>query len=307
MLAPFMGAFLLTIMESKTMSQAEQLSAQTGRAAKPSGPNKAFEDAFGFNPAPFALESLVSSKLFSPQKVVVYGVPGVGKTTFAATWPKPILLRTEDGAGALDIPTFPQIAQTTEDLQEAIAALTRGNHDFKTLILDSLDWAEPLVWKRVCEQGQKENIEDFGFGKGYVKVDDKWRGLQKMLDDLRQKCGMHIVCIAHAVPVTFDPPDSDSYQRYTLKMHKRASALWMEWAEMLLFINYKSRIVEAKDNGKSKAKGTGERVIYTQERPAYQAKTRWPLQDEIYIGNDPTWAEFHKQLHDASEGAYNGN
>ena len=110
-LAPYAGAFLLTMMENQTMSQAEQLSAQTGRAAKPSGPNKAFEDAFGFNPAPFALESLVSSKLFSPQKVVVYGVPGVGKTTFAATWPKPILLRTEDGAGALVIPTLPQIAQ----------------------------------------------------------------------------------------------------------------------------------------------------------------------------------------------------
>lgn len=287
---------------------AGQLSEQASPPAPKYANNKEFEDTWGFNPNPFSLDSVVSSKNFSPQKVVVYGVPGVGKTTFAATWPKPIILRTEDGAGALDIPTFPQVAKTTEEIQQAITALRKPGHGFKTLIVDSLDWAEPLVWRRVCEQEQKKNIEDFGFGKGYVKVDDKWRGLQRMLDDLREAAGMHVVCIAHAVPVMFDPPDSDSYQRYTLKLHKRAAALWTEWAEMLLFMNYKSRVVEAKDNGKSKAKGSGERVIYTQERPAYQAKTRWPLPDEIYIGNDPTWGAFHEELSTASEGAYsNGN
>lgn len=252
--------------------------------------------------SPFNIASVVSSKGFSPMKVILYGVPGIGKTTFAGTFPSPILLRTEDGATALDIPTFPKIMNSLKEFDEAIAAL-RGEHQFKTLVIDSLDWMEPIVWRYVCAKEGKENIEDFGYGKGYVKVDDVWRMVQGKLEKLRTQRKMHIVTIAHAVPVTVDPPDSESYQRYSLKLHKRGAALWMEWAEMILFLNYKTRITQ-KDGEKAKASGSGDRVIYTAERPAYQAKSRWPLEPEIFIGNDPTWAVFHEQLSIATEGAY---
>ncbi len=251
---------------------------------------------------PFDLSAITSSKRFSPMKIVLYGVPGIGKTTFAGTFPAPILLRTEDGAMALDIPTFPRLVSSLKDFDAAMNAL-RGEHSFQTLILDSLDWLEPIVWNYVCAKDGKENIEDFGYGKGYVKVDDVWRMIQAKLEKLRTLRGMNIVTIAHAVPVTVDPPDSDAYQRYSLKLHKRGAALWMEWAEMILFCNYKSRIIK-KDGEKSKASGSGDRIIYTAERPAYQAKSRWPLPQEIFIGTDPTWAEFHKQLSDATKGAY---
>lgn len=303
------------------MSQAELLEQNSPPPPPPPPPSvitagraaanrQEFEDAFGFTPEPFSLEAIRSSKNFPPQKVVIYGVPGVGKTSFAATWPKPILLRTEDGAGALDVPTFPQVARSLSDVSAALNALLKGRHDFKTLILDSLDWTEPFVWEAVCQenstpQKQIQNIEDFGFGKGYVKVDAKWQSIQAGLEMLRERCKMHIVCIAHAVPVTFDPPDSDPYQRYSIKLHKRAAALWTEWAEMLLFVNYKAKVRGADSTGgKGKATGKGERVIYTQERPAYQAKSRWPLPEEIYIGHDTTWADFHAALNEASEGEY---
>ena len=183
-------------------------------------------------------------------------------------------------------------------------ALIKDKHNFKTLILDSLDWAEPFVWKEVCREGGKANIEDFGFGKGYIKVDDKWKAIQTGLDMLREKRGMHIVCIAHAVPVTFDPPDADPYQKYNIKLHKRAAALWTEWAEMLLFLNYKAKVISGENGGKGKAIGKGERVIYTQERPAYLAKSRWPLPESITIGHDKTWQAFHDALNEASEGEY---
>lgn len=251
----------------------------------------------------FSLDSIVSSKHFPPQKVVVYGVPGVGKTTFAATWPKPILLRTEDGASALDIPTFPKVIKSMAEMRLALNALIQGKHEFKTLVLDSLDWAEPFVWREVCRENGRENIEDFGFGKGYVKVDDKWKRIQTGLDILRERKGMHIVAIAHAVPQLFDPPDNDPYMRYGIKLHKRAASLWTEWAEMLLFINYKANVI-ATQTGKAKAKGTGDRVIFTQERPAWIAKSRWPLPEQIYIGQDTQWKPFHDALKEASHGEY---
>lgn len=266
----------------------------------------------GCNPAemvnPFDLSSIISSKAetMPPQKIVIYGTPGIGKTTFAATFPKPILLRFEDGASALDIPTFPNVFKNLKDLDLALRALN-GEHDYKTLIIDSLDWLEPLVWRSVCAQAGKENIEDFGFGKGYVKVDDFWRLIHSKLEKISQKHSMHIVTIAHAVPATVDLPDMDPYQRYTLKLHKRGSALWMEWADMILFVNYKAHLVASEEGKKKKAKGSGERVIYTQERPAYQAKSRWPLDDEIRIGNDPAWSAFHENLKEATQGAYSND
>lgn len=249
----------------------------------------------------FSLDAVRSSKNFEAQKVLLYGVPGIGKTTFAATFPAPILLRTEDGASALDVPTFPKLLQSMPEFDDAMKAL-QGRHGFKTLIIDSLDWLEPIIWRYVCAKEGKGNIEDFGYGKGYVKVDDVWRTVQGKIEKIRRQ-GMHVVAIAHAVPVTYDPPDSDPYQRYSVKLHKRASAIWMEWADMCLFLNYKSKVINV-EGQKAKAKGSGDRVIYTAERPAYQAKSRWPLDDEIHIGADSTWAGFHEQLHKATGGAY---
>lgn len=253
----------------------------------------------------FDISAITSTKSFSPQKIVVYGIPGIGKTTFAATFNKPILLRTEDGAGALDVPTFPKVISCMEDMKAACNALLKGGEQFGTVILDSIDWTEPFVWDAVCKEHGKSGIEDFGYGKGYIHVDTKWRAIQKGFDMIRHKYNTHIVAVAHAVPQTYDPPDSDAYQRYSLKLHKRAAALWMEWADMILFLNYKANIIAGEEGKKAKAKGTGARVIYTSERPAYQAKTRWPLDEQIQIGTDPTWSAFHTQLSEATGGRYN--
>lgn len=258
---------------------------------------------------PFDIGSIVSSKAktFPPQKIVIYGTPGIGKTTFAGTFPKPILLRTEDGASALDIPTFPKVAASLEDIRQALRSLYRGNHEFKTLVLDSLDWMEPLVFDEVCREGAKEKIEDFGYGKGYVNAKEKWRDILHILETLKNKTQMNVIAVAHAVPVAVDLPDLDPFQRYTMKLNKHGAALWMEWADMILFVNYKAHVIKDADNknAKGKAKGSGERVIHTQERPAYQAKSRWPLDEEIRVGNDATWSAFHSNLTEATEGAYN--
>ena len=259
----------------------------------------------------FAIGSIVSSRAATmpPQKIVIYGTPGIGKTTFAGTFPNPILMRFEDGAAALDIPTFPKLFTSLADLNKGIKTL-KGKHDFQTLVIDSLDWMEPLVWEHTCQKhggDHEKGIEQFGYGKGYIHADIVWRNIQSSLEKLRADKGMNVIVIAHAVPVTVDPPDMDAYQRYSLKLHKRGAALWMEWADMILFVNYRTHLIKSADdkNAKAKATGNGERVIYTQERPAYQAKTRWPLDEEIRIGNDPTWAAFHDNLREATGGACN--
>lgn len=248
-----------------------------------------------------------------PPKIVLYGPRGIGKTSFSTTFEKPILFRAEDGAGAFDIPTFPEVATRFNDIINAIEAL-HGDHPHKTAIFDTLDWMEPLVWAHQIEQRPTDekgnpvsNIEDYGWGKGFSFVDEWWRMIMGGLDSLRINKGMSILLIAHAEVKVYNSPTSDPYDRYQIKIHKRASELWQEWSDMTLFVNFKTIIKKAGKsdfNKKSRGEGLGERIIYTEERPAYIAKNRWDLPPEIYIGKDKTWSKFHECLSEATEGRY---
>lgn len=256
----------------------------------------------------FDLQSIVSaSAVFHAQKILIYGPPGLGKTTFGGTFPAPVLLRAEDGASALDIPTFPKLVESVADLEAAFRGLYEGEHPFQTLILDSLDWLEPIIWRATCARLGVESIEKPGYGKGYVEADTDWRWLVGWLDALRNQRNMNIVLVAHSEVKRVEPPDSDPYDRYQIKLHKRAWALWQEWVDMLLFTNYERRILKSKSatgDERTRAEGTGDRVIYTDERPAFLAKNRWSLPPKIYIGQDKTWTGFHQALHTATAGRY---
>lgn len=246
-----------------------------------------------------------ANSVFPPQKILIYGVQGIGKNTFAATFRDPVLLQIEDGSAALDIPAFP-LATSFQDVVDRIQAL-HGDHTYKTLILDSLDWLEPLLWTACCEHHGKESIESFGYGKGYVEVDRWWRHIMSGLDSLRQTKKMDIVLLAHSEVKHIEPPDTDAYDTYQLKMQKRAFALWQEYADMVLFLNYKINIQKTKtgvSEERTRGIGTGDRVIHTTERPAWKAKNRWSLPDDILIGKDRQWKAFHEQLEAATEGKY---
>ena len=243
-----------------------------------------------------------------PQKIVVIGVQGIGKTTFGATFPDPILLRTEDGAHAIDVNTFPDLATNYQAIVDAITAL-HGDHTFKTLVVDSLDWLEPLIWTETCREHGAESIEQVlkGYGKGYLEADKYWRVVMGGFDSLRANKGMHVVLLAHSEVKTVTPPDSDQYDRYQMRLHKRALGLWSEWADIVTFLTYKIAIrKEDKGFGKdrTRATGSGDRVIYTTERPAWDAKNRWSLPDEIFIGKDETYGAFHTALETATKGGY---
>lgn len=141
--------------------------------------------------------------------------------------------------------------------------------------------------------------------RGYVTADDNWRFIMGGLDSLRANRGMTIVVIAHSEIKTHTPPDGEPYDRYQMRVHKRAFALWQEWADMVLFCNYDRRIIgDQKKGEKRRAEGEGDRIITRKSAPTSSRRTAGGLPAKILVGQDKTWSAFHQALNIATNGAY---
>lgn len=229
----------------------------------------------------FDLNSIGKTDPNRPPMVMIYGTPGVGKTTFAANAPKPVFLFTEDGAGNMELDAFPLVTKV-QDVFEALETLFTQDHNFGTLVIDSLDHLEPMIWAQVCKDHNAKSIEEVmkGFGKGYIEALTHWRVLFEGLDALRNQKGMAIILVAHSQVKRFEAPDSDAYDRYIPKLQARAASLVMEKVDHVLFATQEvSTKREETKGGQTRTRGltTGRRVLQTVEAPAWVAKNRWSL------------------------------
>jgi len=174
-------------------------------------------------------------------------------------------------------------------LMDCISTLYTESHDFETVVIDTLDFAEPLLWKHICKRDGKKSIEDYGYGKGYVHALDEARMLLQGLEALRNDRGMAIILLAHADVRRHEAPDSDAYDRYQLRLQSRFAALIHDWCDALLFAQWRTT-VKKEDKGYNQTRargiGSGERIMYCEERPAYWAKNRYGLPHELPLSWD---------------------
>jgi hypothetical protein len=229
-----------------------------------------------------SLASLRQVKATNPPLVVAYGIHGIGKTTFASEWPNPVFIQAEQGTpGGVELASFGTI-ETFDDVLDSIGSLLTEDHKFKTLVVDSLDAMEPMIWQNICAKNEWQNIEAPGFGKGYIALDDPWREFLSGCKELTRN-GIAVVLIAHSDITRFDSPTTDPYSRYGIKLHKRASALVQEEADIVAFFNYRISLKE-KDVGFKKVshgEGGGTRLIHFEERPGFLAKNRYQMPPSI--------------------------
>lgn len=219
-----------------------------------------------------------------PPRVIVHGQQGVGKSTFAASGFRPIFLPFEDGLSGIEVDAFPRLTNY-EDAMQAIKTLAAESHDFGTVVLDSLDWLEPLIWAKVAAAHGKASIEDIPYGKGYAEALPLWRSLFDGLNYLRERKNMAVILIAHSQVKRFEAPDSEAFDRFELKLHKGASALAVEWADIVGFAHHETVIKKESNGFQSRARGisTGRRLLRVNETPACVAKNRYALPDLIEL------------------------
>ena len=242
------------------------------------------------------LEDVQTGKQQGPRRIMLYGTHGIGKSTFASRAPSPIFIQTEDGLGGIDCCRFPLASTSTFDgVIAALTELLQGKHSYKTIVIDSLDWLEQVIWQDVCKANGVESIEKIGYAKGYTFALVQWRRVLAGLSALRSQRGMTAILTAHSTIEKFENPQTETYSRYTPKLHKHASAVMQEWCDEVLFAHHKV-MVRKEEEGFNKERArpvdSNQRVISTVEKPFNIAKNRLDLPDEIPL----SWAEFAKYL-----------
>ena len=245
--------------------------------------------------------SLATLKKVTTSKVpfvVIYGVPGIGKTQLAAEAPDTVWIQFqgETPPAGVEVEGWDDIT-TYAEVSDAIGSLISEEHTFKTLVLDATTGLETAIQKEACARNGWQNIEDPGFGKGYVAASAIWGELLEGLNILRKEKGVAIVVIDHCEIFRFDSPTTDPYSRYKIDIHKLALPLVEAGADLIAFMNYRVTLKE-KDVGFNKkvshGEGGGSRVIYVEERPGFIAKNRYGMPPEIAFKKGEGWAALSK-------------
>lgn len=231
---------------------------------------------------------VTTGKVATAQKVVIYGPEGVGKSTLAARFPQPLFIDTEGSTNKMDVARYPKPTSWEMLKNEVREAPKTG---CKTIVIDTIDWAEKLCIASICDASQKKGIEDFGYGKGYVYEREEFGKFLDLLQEIVDG-GVNVVLTAHAQIRKFEQPDElGAYDRWELKLGQKTgsqiSPIVKEWADMVLFCNYKTHtVVTDKDGKKRKAQG-GERVMYTSHNPCWDAKNRDGLPEILPLAYEP--------------------
>lgn len=221
---------------------------------------------------------IIRGKLPGALKVVVYGPEGIGKSTFASQFPGPLFIDTEGSTRHMDVARTPK-PTSWPMLLGLVDEVIRDPSLCRTLVVDTMDWAELMCTQYVCDKYQKKSIEEFGYGKGYTYLSEEFGRLLNQLSEVVER-GVHVVVTAHAKMRKFEQPDElGAYDRWEMKLSAKNAPLVKEWADMVLFASYKTYAVKT-ESGKVKGQG-GERRMYTAHHPCWDAKNRFGLAPEL--------------------------
>lgn len=222
--------------------------------------------------------NIIKGKIARPVKAVFYGPEGIGKSTMASNAPDPLFIDVEGGTAQLDVNRV-EPPKTWDELITIVKEVAASPGICKTLVIDTADWAEMLCVKYICQKYKQNSLEGFGYGKGYTILQEEFAKVLEALD-LVITAGMNVIITAHAKMRKQELPDeAGAFDRWEMKLTRQVAPMLKEWADALLFFNYKTYVV-AMENDTKKAQG-GKRVMYTSHHPCWDAKNRDGLPEEM--------------------------
>ncbi len=224
-----------------------------------------------------------------PITACIYGVPGVGKTTFGAASPNPLMYCLERGADHLDVSKV-EAPDSWDAFLGDMRELGTSEHGYKSLVVDTLDALEPLATAAICAKHSKATLADFSWGGGYALLQQEWRLFLSTLERLRDKRGMNIILIAHEHRKALADPELGSFEMYRPKLQDKVWALTNEWCDAVLFAQFDQAMLEAKDGQRARAIVSGRRVLRTTRGTGFVAKNRYGLEPTI----DLDWKTFER-------------
>lgn len=232
---------------------------------------------------------IIKTGISRPPICLIYGEHKVGKSTFAAGAPSPLFIQTESGLEGIETSAFPLIASFAEfeSILDKVERLPMGQ--YKTLVIDSADWLERLIHRKVCAEARVADIGQISYGKGHTAAEAIWSDVIDRLTIINKDKKMIIMLLAHAVVEKFEDPERDGYHRVLPDLHKKSVNLLCEFVDILGYCALKIATVEK--NGTIKAKTSGERVLYLESRGGFTAGNRYGLSPMLPLSWDAIAAE----------------
>lgn len=230
-----------------------------------------------------------NKKVFQPPLLVLYGEPGVGKTTFAVSAPNPFVIDFENGSKNFDVARVHP--ESLDDMHEVLDFLLNEKHDYQSIVLDSADWLESSIHKKICKESGANTISDkrndvTAFGNGHIRAANEFKYVLMRLEEIRNKRNMAIIITGHSHVKRIDEPDGGAYDKYVIKLHDKAGSVLTEWATAILFAKKETKLDQ---NGKAHE---GRRVLVADGTKAATAKNRLELPATM----DMSWNGFIKSI-----------
>lgn len=239
------------------------------------------------------LQQIKKGPTVRPPKIMLIGVEGVGKSTAGAAMPHPLFVCGESGLVGPQFANIPNFTPTSwQDILDLCDELAANPEPYKTLVIDTLDWVEPMLYAHVVQAAHKSDIrhiEDFGYGKGYVMAQTEARQLLARLDKLNAN-GMAILILSHSQLKTVQNPTGENYDHFESKVNQKIAGVFKEWCDAVLFAHFEV-YVEKNKMGINKATGGDERIVQTTHSAAWDAKNRYGLPEEMKLDMAAIYAE----------------
>ena len=236
------------------------------------------------------IATIKKGKERKPPRLFLYGTPGIGKSTFAASMPDPIFVQTEEGTDEIDCAKFP-LARSFNEVHDQLASLYSEPHDYGTVVIDTADWLERMIWDDVAERESKKTIADIGYQNGYKIALKWWDEIIRQLSVLRDR-GMIVCVLAHSKTEKVEDPEHPTYTQYSPKLHKDAYAKLNEWSDAVLFAHRRVSVRKDKNGGGERnlasAIGGDERRMRCVGSPTCIAKNRYGISEDLPL----SWPEF---------------